>query len=80
VFFHSVLSIFFSSLEVLGKENIPAHGPIIFTGNHMNQFVDAAVLVASTPHQVSFLVAKKSYDKRIIGDFAKAVGSIPGSA
>lgn len=26
VFFHSILSIFFSSMEVLGRENIPAHG------------------------------------------------------
>jgi glycerol-3-phosphate O-acyltransferase/dihydroxyacetone phosphate acyltransferase len=66
-------------MEVLGKENVPAHGPVIFTGNHMNQFVDAAALVVSAPHPVSFLVAKKSYDKRIIGDFAKAVGSIPGN-
>lgn len=79
VFFHSIMSIFFSSMEVLGRENIPQHGPIIFTGNHMNQFVDGAVLVVTTPQKVSFLVAEKSYNKRIIGDFSKAVGAIPVS-
>lgn len=66
-------------MEVLGRENIPPHGPIIFTGNHMNQFVDGAVLVVTIPHRVGFLVAEKSYNKRIIGDFSKALGAIPVS-
>lgn len=77
VFFHSILSIFFKSMEVIGRQNIPLHGPVIFTGNHMNQFVDAAVILISNPRKISFLVAQKSYDKAIIGHFAKAVGSIP---
>lgn len=64
-------------MEVIGKQNIPTHGPIIFTGNHMNQFVDAAVILVTNPHKVGFLVAEKSYNKPLIGHFAKAVGSIP---
>mmetsp|Transcript_3409 Transcript_3409/g.5306 ORF Transcript_3409/g.5306 Transcript_3409/m.5306 type:complete len:681 (-) Transcript_3409:158-2200(-) len=76
-FFHSILSIFFSSMEVLGKQNIPAHGPVIFTGNHMNQFVDGAVILVTNPRRVGFLVAEKSMKKRIIGDFAAACGAIP---
>ena len=74
-----MLSIFFSSMEVIGKQNIPPHGPVIFTGNHMNQFIDGAVIVISTPRPVGFLVAEKSMKKRIIGDFAKACGGIPVS-
>lgn len=76
VFFHSTLSIYFSSMEFIGLENIPQHGPVIFTGNHMNQFVDAAVIVVTCPRKVGFLVAEKSMKKAIIGDFARAVGSI----
>lgn len=77
IFFHSILSTFLSSMEVLGKENIPLHGPVIFTANHMNQFVDGAVLLVTNPHHLRFLVAESSYKKRIIGDFCKAIGSIP---
>lgn len=77
VFFQSILNIFFSSVEVLGKENIPLHGPIIFTGNHMNQFVDGAVVLVTNPHRVSFLVAESSFHKPIIGEFSKAVGALP---
>lgn len=43
----------------------------------MNQFVDAAIIMSTNPHKIGFLVAKKSYDKPLIGHFAKAVGSIP---
>jgi glycerol-3-phosphate O-acyltransferase/dihydroxyacetone phosphate acyltransferase len=66
-------------MEVLGKQNIPAHGPIIFTGNHMNQFVDGAVVLITNPHRVHFLVAEKSYNTKVVGTFTKAVGSIPVS-
>jgi glycerol-3-phosphate O-acyltransferase / dihydroxyacetone phosphate acyltransferase len=62
---------------VLGKENVPLHGPIIFTGNHMNQFVDGAVMLVTNHHRLSFLVAEKSFNQRIVGDFARLVSSIP---
>jgi hypothetical protein len=32
IFLHSIMSIFFRSIEVVGTENIPIRGPIIFTG------------------------------------------------
>jgi glycerol-3-phosphate O-acyltransferase / dihydroxyacetone phosphate acyltransferase len=40
VFFTSILSIFFTKIDVIGHSNVPTNGPIIFTGNHANQFVD----------------------------------------
>jgi glycerol-3-phosphate O-acyltransferase/dihydroxyacetone phosphate acyltransferase len=77
IFFTSVLNIFFSSIEVLGKENVPQHGPIIFCGNHMNQFVDGAVSLVTCPHKLNFLIAESSFSKPVIGQFAKAIGSLP---
>jgi glycerol-3-phosphate O-acyltransferase/dihydroxyacetone phosphate acyltransferase len=47
VFLHSILSIFFRSIEVVGAENIPTKGPVIFTGNHSNQFVDGLQVMKS---------------------------------
>ena len=79
IFFHSILNIFFSSIEVLGKENIPTHGPIIFSGNHMNQFVDGAVALITCPHKINFLVAASSFSQFIIGDFARLIGALPVS-
>ena len=43
----------------------------------MNQFVDAAVMVVANPHRLRFLIAEKSFNTRIVGDIARAIGSIP---
>ena len=56
---------------------MPAHGPVILVGNHANQFVDAMNLIGATKRPISFLIAKKSYDRRYIGDVAKAIGAVP---
>lgn len=63
------MSIFFSSMEVLGKQNIPEHGPVIFTGNHMNQFVDGAIMMITNPKRVGFLVAEKSFKTMVVGEY-----------
>jgi glycerol-3-phosphate O-acyltransferase/dihydroxyacetone phosphate acyltransferase len=43
----------------------------------MNQFVDAAVILATNPHVVGFLIAEKSLHKPVIGQLAKVAGCIP---
>lgn len=77
MFLKSILSTFFSSIEILGKENIPKRGPVIFTCNHMNQFVDGAVILATSPHNVGFLLAEKSLHKPVIGQLSRIAGCIP---
>jgi glycerol-3-phosphate O-acyltransferase/dihydroxyacetone phosphate acyltransferase len=41
IFFHSILSIFFREVEIVGRDNIPRFGPTLYVINHANQFVDA---------------------------------------
>mmetsp|Transcript_16170 Transcript_16170/g.33159 ORF Transcript_16170/g.33159 Transcript_16170/m.33159 type:complete len:697 (-) Transcript_16170:32-2122(-) len=78
VFFHSILSIFFKEVEITGLDNIPRDGPVIFVGNHANQFVDGIMLMTTCKHhKVSFLVAEKSWNRRVIGDIAFAMGAVP---
>mmetsp|Transcript_29404 Transcript_29404/g.94399 ORF Transcript_29404/g.94399 Transcript_29404/m.94399 type:complete len:649 (-) Transcript_29404:820-2766(-) len=76
-FFHSILSIFFRDIQLVGVKNIPENGPIIFTGNHGNQFVDALMVMCNCRHKVGFMIAEKSMHRPVIGDFAKAIGCIP---
>ena len=77
MFFHNILNIFFSSIEVLGRENIPTHGPVIFSGNHMNQFVDGAVALTTSPHKMNFLVAASSFKMPVVGAFARIMNALP---
>lgn len=50
---------FFKDITVLGLKNIPKRGPVIFCGNHCNQFVDGAILFTSAGRDVRFMVAAK---------------------
>lgn len=77
-FFSICLRIFFREIEIIGRDNIPATGPVIFVGNHNNQFVDALLLDQSVGSRiVRFLIAEKSYKRKFVGKFAKAMNSIP---
>ena len=77
VFFHSILSIFFRDVEIVGVQNIPTFGPCIFSVNHANQFVDAVMLVCTCQRQASYLMAEVSYKRRVVGDLAWLLGVVP---
>lgn len=72
-------NMFFRSVEIVGAENIPPHGPVIFTGTHNNQFVDGVFLLTTCHREISFMIAKKSYDRPVVGFLAKAFNCIPVS-
>eukprot|EP00357_Protocruzia_adherens_P033072 CAMPEP_0115003976 /NCGR_PEP_ID=MMETSP0216-20121206/18932_1 /TAXON_ID=223996 /ORGANISM="Protocruzia adherens, Strain Boccale" /LENGTH=595 /DNA_ID=CAMNT_0002369885 /DNA_START=54 /DNA_END=1841 /DNA_ORIENTATION=- len=76
-FFRFVLNIFFRDITIIGKENIPKEGAVIFCGNHNNQFIDGMMIFAYCQRESSLLVAEKSMHRRVIGDFAKLMNSIP---
>lgn len=52
---------------------------MIFTINHANQFVDAAVVLGTcgSDFKVSYLMAEASYERPIIGDLARALDVVP---
>jgi glycerol-3-phosphate O-acyltransferase / dihydroxyacetone phosphate acyltransferase len=79
VFINSILSIFFQSIEVIGRDRLPRHGPMIFSINHANQFVDAAVVLGTcgSDFKVSYLMAEASWKRPIIGDLARALDVVP---
>lgn len=77
VFFHSILSIFFRQVQVVGRHNIPQYGPVIFTTNHANQFVDAVMVLCTCERKISYLIAESSWNRPIVGDIAWALDAVP---
>lgn len=72
-------NMFFRSVEILGAENLPVHGPVILTGNHNNQFVDGVFLLANSQREISFMIAQKSWDRPFVGFLARVFNCIPVS-
>jgi glycerol-3-phosphate O-acyltransferase/dihydroxyacetone phosphate acyltransferase len=64
---------------VVGKHHLDQveQGPVIFVGNHANQFLDPAILVATVSRPVGFLVAAVSMTRFLIGHAARLLNSIP---
>ena len=77
VFFHSILSIFFNDIQVVGRENIPEFGPVIFTSNHANQVMDGTMIMCTCQRNISYLMAEKSWQRPIVGHLAWAMGAVP---
>eukprot|EP00128_Syssomonas_multiformis_P003960 Colp12_sorted_trinity150504_noHs@29214 len=75
-FLRMVLNIFFRHIEVTGLDNVPMRGPVIFVGNHQNQFVDGMMLFTNCGRDMRFLVADKTMKRKFVGGVAKTIGSI----
>jgi len=80
LFFRSTMNnIFFRSVEIIGQENVPKHGPLILTGNHNNQFVDGVLLLTNCRREIAFMIAEKSWKRPMVGFLARAFRCIPVS-
>ena len=75
-----VLRVFFRPY-VIGLENVPAEGPVIFASNHLS-FSDSIFFPLSVPRRITFL-AKSDYftgsglKGRLTAGFFKGVGQLP---
>lgn len=76
-FLLTIQTVFFKSVDVVGIGNIPLEGPVIFVGNHSNQFADAIMLIMNARRKVGFLIAQKSWELPVIGWMARALGCVP---
>lgn len=67
--------------EVVGREHVPATGPVILASNHLS-FVDSVVIPLTSPRQVSFLAKSEYFTGTgvkgwISREWFEGVGSIP---
>jgi len=72
-----LVNVFFREVAVVGKDNIPKRGPVVFYGNHQNQFIDAMMMRAFCGRSIRFIIAEKSMSRPVIGHFAKLMDAVP---
>eukprot|EP00927_Polykrikos_kofoidii_P080917 TRINITY_DN7795_c0_g1_i1.p1 TRINITY_DN7795_c0_g1~~TRINITY_DN7795_c0_g1_i1.p1 ORF type:complete len:705 (-),score=131.20 TRINITY_DN7795_c0_g1_i1:24-2093(-) len=78
IFFKCIINnMVFHSVEIVGSEHLPKDGPVILTGNHNNQFIDGIILLTNCTREISFMIAKKSFDRPLVGFLARAFHCIP---
>lgn len=72
---YKILLCFLYRPNIIGKENIPEEGSIIFASNHKMAF-DPLLILISTKRQVSYL-AKSDLFKLVHGWIFRKIGMIP---
>lgn len=75
--FALALRIFFSRIEVVGREQVPADGPVIFVLNHPNGLIDPLFILCFAPRRVSFLAKDTLFRMPVISFLVKAFDSLP---
>jgi 1-acyl-sn-glycerol-3-phosphate acyltransferase len=72
-----LLRLFYSRIELVGAENVPAGGALIVAANHHNSIVDAMLLLAVIPRRVRVLANAPLFRHFLIGPFLRALGALP---
>ena len=72
-----LLAIFYRRIEVVGREHIPARGPVIIAANHHNALVDPMLVMAALPRPLVILAAAPLFHNPVIAPLLRLVGALP---
>jgi 1-acyl-sn-glycerol-3-phosphate acyltransferase len=73
----AALGVFFRRMEVVGRENVPAEGPVIFCGNHPNSLLDPVLVIATCGRVVHFAAKDVLFRSRFLRFFLDSLGAVP---
>ena len=68
---------YYRSIEVLGREHVPAAGPVILAANHNNALVDALIVATSISRQVRLTAKATLLDHPVSRLVVLAAGIVP---
>lgn len=57
------LNLYFRRVDVIGSENIPENGPVIFVSNHPSALIDPLVVAVNLKRKIHFLAAAEFFGK-----------------
>ncbi len=63
-------------LRVLGRSNVPDHGPALLTPNHVS-FVDGLFVIGTIDRPIRFVVYAEYFKRPLLGRFLRTMGAIP---
>ncbi len=71
------LRVFFKSIRVSGKENIPENESVLLTANHQNAFMDALLITISVKGQLNYLVRADIFENPVARGLLGSLNMMP---
>ncbi|HTJ80197.1 MAG TPA: lysophospholipid acyltransferase family protein [Polyangiaceae bacterium] len=68
---------FFRQVEVVGLENVPTDGPVLFAGNHPNSLLDPVLIITTCGRRVSFAAKDTLWKSRLLRFVLDGLGAVP---
>lgn len=72
-----LVRLFYSKIDVRGREHLPADGPVIYVLNHPNGILDPILLMIATQRPVAFLAKSTLFTYPLVGWGARVFGALP---
>jgi glycerol-3-phosphate O-acyltransferase / dihydroxyacetone phosphate acyltransferase len=76
-FLRAVTRVFFRQIEVVGLENIPASGGVLFAGNHPNSLIDPILIITTCGRKVHFAAKDVLFKRRLMRGVLRGLGAVP---
>jgi len=70
------LFLFYKKISIIGEENIPKKGPILFVANHQNAMMDPLVVATSTNTVMYFLARASAFKNKVAAKLLSAINAI----
>jgi glycerol-3-phosphate O-acyltransferase / dihydroxyacetone phosphate acyltransferase len=73
----ATLGVFFRRIQVVGEEQVPETGPVLFVGNHPNSLLDPAALIAVSHRPIAFAAKDVLFANPALRPILRGVGALP---
>jgi len=73
-----IANTFFRRIDVVGLENVPEQGAVIFAGNHPNALMDGFLLIAKCGRwPLHFMANAKLWEYKLLAPVLDSIGAVP---
>jgi len=73
----TALQFYFRHIEVVGADNVPQDGAVLFCGNHQNSLIDPMMIICHSGRVVRFAAADILFSNPVLGFFFRRLQAVP---